>query len=231
MGQPVSTPDPGAAAGLQNQNPFGSPQASGSSAGDQLSKFKDILESSDPNMLRQLKESLSPSVVSKLQSVFGNSEGSGVGGGSPGFDLSKIPPELIANFMAGGGRGPGQQEGPDLQQLAAQYGFPPGGPGFPSGTMAGASGAGGYAPNYDQWQPELHPLAHQTGPEMIQHFQELQQQFSTPPASDPQNQLDPLLENGRQAGTGYSLEQQQQDQSLHYFQQQQQYQDQYSNWG
>jgi hypothetical protein len=56
-----------------------------------MSQFKNILESTDQNALRQLKESLSPSVLAKLQSVFGSGETS--------LDMNRLPPEVMS-FIA-----------------------------------------------------------------------------------------------------------------------------------
>ncbi len=140
---------------MMGQLPIPPPETQTPAGPDPMSQFKDILESSDPDMLRQLKDSLSPSVVSKLQSVFG-SEGT-----PPPFDLSKIPPELMASFM-GRGQGQGAAQDPGTH---AQY---------------AAAAVGG---NYEQLsQAEAHPLAHQSGVEMMEHFQQLQQQFAVPPS-------------------------------------------------
>lgn len=62
--------------------------------GGDISQFKNILESTDQNSLKNLKDSLSPQVLAKLQSVFGNSAASE----SP-MDMNNLPPEF-RSYMA-----------------------------------------------------------------------------------------------------------------------------------
>lgn len=160
------------------------PAASGSGG---ISQICNILESSDPNTLKQLKDNLSPTVVAKLSAIFGSSTGTDGGSSSSAssaamqsaaadflsgnLDFSKISPELINSFLSGGGSigspaasgvpgaiAPGMSIPEHYQQhLSGQ------GPmqGYPSDTMAGAS------TNYPQ------PQVHLSGNWVQQHHHEI----------------------------------------------------------
>jgi len=121
--------------------------------GEGMSQFKNILESmsTDQNALRQLKESLSPTVLAKLQSVFGG------GGTEMPLDMNGLPPEIMS-FIA---------QNPNVMQQQHQHQF------AHPGMMPGPRGLGGF-------QEPHHPMAQFSQSQLTDHFANLQQQFRNP---------------------------------------------------